>query len=181
MRSIENDHRIRNRFIRSLGIIEDKSSTDLMLRKNKYSSPLHRSILSEATVEVPLKNHCVHSRCRHSNKMNKNRNQNNTTTSIRATEEYKENVEEHSHSRIQFNSVVQVKTIPSHVDYSDRLRKHLWSNRHELRESTERNLREFAFEGWNIHRVIEEDDMFFDRRSHEFIHPVHVAGYNCYY
>jgi hypothetical protein len=99
----------------------------------------------------------------------------NNATEYPATEEYKE--QEHLHSRIQFNSVVQVKTIPSHVDYSNRVRKHLWSNRHELRETTERNMREFAFEGWNINQVIEEDDMFFDRRSHEFIHPVHVSGY----
>jgi hypothetical protein len=176
MRSCENDRRIRNRFIRSLGILQYETSADLILGKNNNASQLHRNILSETIIEVPLKNHCGHSRLR-VNKC-KAKNQKNSTYN-QATEEGK--IRERTHSRIQFNSVVQVKTIPSHVRYSDRVRKYLWSNRHELQESTERNMREFAFEGWNVNHVIEEDDMFFDRRSHEFIHPVHVPGYSyCY-
>ncbi|KAG7366083.1 hypothetical protein IV203_028753 [Nitzschia inconspicua] len=166
MRSKENDRRIRNRLIRSLGIIEETSASSMdTLKKPQHHN---RNILSEATIEEPLKNHC-----------NSRRRKSNHTKKQGTTEESKEQMvmdEQPPHSKIQFNSVVQIKTIPSHCDYSDRVKKHLWSNRHELRESTERNMREFAFEGWSVHHVIEEDDMYFDKLSLEYVHPVHVAG-----
>jgi hypothetical protein len=170
MRNKENDRRIRNRLIRSLGIIEDSSPTAAAIRKKHSLSkpPPPRSILSEDIIEEPLKNHCS---SRRRNKQQKK---------SEFKEQSPEDQQQQLHSKIQFNSVVQIKTIPSHVDYSDRVRKHLWSNRHELRESTERNMREFAFERWSVHHVLEEDDMFYDRRSLEFVHPVHVTGYGYY-
>ena len=164
MRTKENDRRIRNRFIHSLGIIEDTTNLPGKLRKKPSS---HRStLLREATIEVPLKNHC-------SSKRRKPADGTDHSDSFPATE--------HAHplptSRIQFNSVVQVKPIPSHVDYSDRVRKHLWATKNEIRLNQQRNMREFAFEGWNSAFVLEEDDMFFDTRSSQFIHPANLAGY----
>lgn len=178
MRSDENDRRIRNRFIRSLGIIEDSpTSTELlMLRKNgkNKTSSCSVNVLSQATLEVPLKDHCSSRRRRRWNQWG-------DAAAEDSKEQQPRYLDASHNTRIQFNSVVQVKTIPSHFDYSDRVRRHLWSNRHELRESTQRNMREFAFEGWNVRGVIEEDDMFFDRRSLEFVHPAHVACGAGYY
>jgi hypothetical protein len=110
----------------------------------------HRNILTEPTLEVPLKNHCGNAK------------------------------DEHGSCRrrtIQFNSVVQMKPIPSHLDYSDRVKKFLWSNRHEIHLNSQRNIREFAFEGWNVHYVLEEENMFYDQRKAEFVHPAHLGGY----
>ena len=81
-------------------------------------------------------------------------------------------------SRIQFNSVVQSMPIPSHQDYSDRVKRLLWSNGNEIRENAQRNAREFAFEGWSAQCVLEEDQMYLDVGSMEFIHPVHVVGFS---
>mmetsp|Transcript_18686 Transcript_18686/g.32918 ORF Transcript_18686/g.32918 Transcript_18686/m.32918 type:complete len:157 (-) Transcript_18686:303-773(-) len=149
----KSDDRIRNRLIRSLGIVEEipaalrkkcSSNDGILGETTKY----HRNILTGPTLEIPLKNHCGLSN----------------------------ETEGSPHSRIQFNSVVQMKPIPSHTDYSDRVKKHLWSNRHEIRRNSQRNLQEFAFEGWNVHQVIEEDAMFFDKLAMEFVHPAHIGG-----
>lgn len=85
---------------------------------------------------------------------------------------------ENRDSRIQFNSVVQSMPIPSHQDYSDRVKRLLWSNGSEIRENAQRNAREFAFEGWSAQYVLEEDQMYLDVGSMEFIHPVHVVGFS---
>ena len=87
-------------------------------------------------------------------------------------------VPEKTDSRIHFNSVVQSMPIPSHQDYSDRVKRLLWSNGSEIRENAQRNAREFAFEGWSAQCVLEEDQMYLDVGSMEFIHPVHVVGFS---
>lgn len=192
MRSDENDCRIRDRFFRSLGIIEGDASSPpaaaALRKKDRKSKPqqhFHGRVLSEETIEAPLKDHC----CSKKDRRRKHRKNVFWAASSESTSESKENdSSQHGqqqtppHSKIQFNSVVQIKTIPSHFGYSDRVRKHLWSNRQELKESQERNMREFAFEGWSVHHVIEEDGMYFDKVSHEFVHPVHVdVAPRCYY
>ena len=79
-------------------------------------------------------------------------------------------------SRIQFNTHVTVIQIPSHSQYSNRIKQRLWSNREEISQNAKRNLREFASEGWDVNKVVEEDKMFLDACSKEFIHPVHFRG-----
>jgi hypothetical protein len=108
-----------------------------------------KNILTGRTKEVPLKNHCAGRK-----------------------------VAEKLDSRIQFNSVVQSMPIPSHQDYSNRVKKLLWSNGSEIKENAQRNAREFAFEGWSAQYVLEEDQMYLDVGSMEFIHPVHVVGFS---
>eukprot|EP00534_Pseudo-nitzschia_fraudulenta_P003050 CAMPEP_0201127122 /NCGR_PEP_ID=MMETSP0850-20130426/28885_1 /ASSEMBLY_ACC=CAM_ASM_000622 /TAXON_ID=183588 /ORGANISM="Pseudo-nitzschia fraudulenta, Strain WWA7" /LENGTH=141 /DNA_ID=CAMNT_0047395845 /DNA_START=86 /DNA_END=511 /DNA_ORIENTATION=- len=139
---IKTDDQIRHRLIRSLGI--DHSSK---MNINELNTK-QKNILTAASQEVPLKNHCG------------------------------ENEEENPDSRIQFNSVVQSMPIPSHQDYSDRVKKLIWSNGTEIRQNAQRNAREFAFEGWSAQYVLEEDQMYLDVGSMEFIHPVHVVGYS---
>lgn len=137
---IKSDDRIRHRLIRSLGI--DHSS------KTNTNSRAQKNILTSATQEIPLKNHCG------------------SQTAPKAD------------SRIQFNAVVKAMPIPSHQDYSDRVKRLIWSNATEIRQNAQRNAREFAFEGWSAQYVLEEDQMYLDVGSMEFIHPVHVVGYS---
>eukprot|EP00536_Pseudo-nitzschia_multiseries_P006735 jgi/Psemu1/304326/fgenesh1_kg.146_\ len=107
-----------------------------------------KNILTARTQEIPLKNHCG------------------------------SNTKPKSDSRIQFNAVVKAMPIPSHQDYSDRVKRLIWSNGTEIRENAQRNAREFAFEGWSAKYVLEEDQMYLDMGSMQFIHPVHVVGYS---
>mmetsp|Transcript_23105 Transcript_23105/g.54557 ORF Transcript_23105/g.54557 Transcript_23105/m.54557 type:complete len:156 (-) Transcript_23105:182-649(-) len=111
-------------------------------------SSKQKNILTSTTQEIPLKNHCG---CNSTPKAD---------------------------CRIQFNSVVKAMPIPSHQDYSDRVKRLIWSNGTEIRENAQRNAREFAFEGWSAQYVLEEDQMYLDVGSMEFIHPVHVVGYS---
>ena len=112
------------------------------------STKLQKNILTARSEEVPLKDNST------------------------------ELIPEKSDSRIQFDSVVQSMPIPSHQDYSDRVKRLLWSNGSEIRENAQRNAREFAFEGWSAQCVLEEDQMYLDVGSMEFIHPVHVVGFS---
>eukprot|EP00533_Pseudo-nitzschia_delicatissima_P008965 CAMPEP_0116100670 /NCGR_PEP_ID=MMETSP0327-20121206/12407_1 /TAXON_ID=44447 /ORGANISM="Pseudo-nitzschia delicatissima, Strain B596" /LENGTH=159 /DNA_ID=CAMNT_0003592593 /DNA_START=134 /DNA_END=613 /DNA_ORIENTATION=- len=117
-------------------------------KTNFHGSQHQKNILKAKSEEVPLKNHGS------------------------------QKVPEKTDSRIQFNSVVQSMPIPSHQDYSDRVKRLLWSNGNEIRENAQRNAREFAFEGWSAQCVLEEDQMYLDVGSMEFIHPVHVVGFS---
>ena len=73
--------------------------------------------------------------------------------------------------RIHFNQEVSVMPIPSHHDYSSRIKKFLWSNGEEIQENAERNRIEFASEGWDWHTVLEDDDMYVDANTGELVHP----------
>jgi len=110
----------------------------------------HKSILTARTEEVPLKNHCG----------------------------YNASDEGSCFTKIQFNSVVKSTLIPSHQDYSDRVKRLLWTNCREIKQNAQRNAREFAFEGWSAQYVLEEDQMYLDVGSMQFIHPVHVVGFS---
>jgi hypothetical protein len=65
-----------------------------------------------------------------------------------------------------------VVPIPSRHEYSDRIKRVLWSGGEELSELVERNRAEFASEGWDVNFVIEEDDMYIDAGSGELVHPI---------
>ena len=79
-------------------------------------------------------------------------------------------------SRIKFKTTVMILPIPSHSEYSKKVKKVIWSDNAEIKLNAQRNLREFASEGWNWKNVLEEDEMFLDRLSNEWIHPVHLGG-----
>jgi hypothetical protein len=50
-------------------------------------------------------------------------------------------------TKIAFQDQVEVLPIPTRYEYSNRIKKRIWSNQHELRENAERNAVEFASEG----------------------------------
>lgn len=80
-------------------------------------------------------------------------------------------------SRVRFDSVVKSTTIPSHRDYSMRAKRLIWSDPKDMIRSIERNAREFAFELRSAGGVVlEEDQMYLDIRSKEYVHPVHVPS-----
>ena len=73
---------------------------------------------------------------------------------------------------IHYQEEVLVVPIASRHDYSDRIRKALWSGADELSELVERNRAEFSSEGWDVNYVVEEDDMYIDAYNGELVHPV---------
>lgn len=73
---------------------------------------------------------------------------------------------------IHFENEVMVVPIPTRHEYSNRIKKFLWSGAEELSENVERNRAEFAAEGWDWHSVLEDDDMYVDAQSGELVHPV---------
>lgn len=76
--------------------------------------------------------------------------------------------------RVNFSETVQVATIPSHVDYSDRMRRLLWSGSDEIHALAEKNITEFAYEDYNWREALEESDFYVDAWNGSLIHPCHV-------
>jgi hypothetical protein len=77
-------------------------------------------------------------------------------------------------ARVQFNENADVVRIPSRYQYSDRIRKVLWSNKHEIMENAERNIIEFESEGWDWQNVVLDDEMFIDSATGSLVHPCHL-------
>ena len=86
-----------------------------------------------------------------------------------------------ANSKIRFDSMVTVISIPSHTQYSDRMKRLLWTPEQEGRMNRQRNMREFASEDFDWKQCVEEDQMYHDTRSNEFIletlHSSHRADY----
>mmetsp|Transcript_105551 Transcript_105551/g.305322 ORF Transcript_105551/g.305322 Transcript_105551/m.305322 type:complete len:227 (-) Transcript_105551:51-731(-) len=77
---------------------------------------------------------------------------------------------------IQFDSEVLVVPIPSRHEYSNRIKKFLWSDAEELSHQVERNRLEFEAEGWSLEGVVEDDEMYIDSNSGELVHPIWLEG-----
>ena len=75
---------------------------------------------------------------------------------------------------VQFNEQVSVMSIPSRYQYSNRIKKCLWSNVQELTEMAERNVIEFSAEGWDWKNVVMDEDMYVDSLTGNLIHPCHL-------
>jgi hypothetical protein len=78
-----------------------------------------------------------------------------------------------SKRRIVFNPEVKVQTIPSHADFSDRIRRVMWTDAVEMDENAARNCLEYTAEGWDWRNVLVDEDMILI--NGEKIHPVHFA------
>lgn len=74
--------------------------------------------------------------------------------------------------RICFVEAVKVVHIPSHEEYSRRIRDQYWSSAEDIYESACRNLIEFEFEGNAYEQAVEEQDMILCE-SGELVHPAH--------
>eukprot|EP00586_Coscinodiscus_wailesii_P002970 CAMPEP_0172485778 /NCGR_PEP_ID=MMETSP1066-20121228/13965_1 /TAXON_ID=671091 /ORGANISM="Coscinodiscus wailesii, Strain CCMP2513" /LENGTH=220 /DNA_ID=CAMNT_0013251243 /DNA_START=28 /DNA_END=690 /DNA_ORIENTATION=- len=74
---------------------------------------------------------------------------------------------------ISFNDNVSVVPIPMRNEYSDRVRGRLWTNVEEIHENAQRNLIEFAAEGYNWRDAKEDDEMYVCSATGDLVHPVH--------
>lgn len=74
--------------------------------------------------------------------------------------------------RLAFVEAVKVVHIPSHEDYSRRIRDSYWSCAEEIYESACRNLIEFEYEGHAFEQAVEEAEMILCH-SGELVHPAH--------
>lgn len=84
---------------------------------------------------------------------------------------------DHRHSprkgSVCFATAVKVHPIPSRLDYSDRMRSVLWTPQVEIVQNAARNTLEFAAEGWDCSKVVEDDEMVLYQG--EKIHPIHFV------
>eukprot|EP00529_Nitzschia_sp_RCC80_P024139 CAMPEP_0113461090 /NCGR_PEP_ID=MMETSP0014_2-20120614/11352_1 /TAXON_ID=2857 /ORGANISM="Nitzschia sp." /LENGTH=448 /DNA_ID=CAMNT_0000352821 /DNA_START=238 /DNA_END=1584 /DNA_ORIENTATION=+ /assembly_acc=CAM_ASM_000159 len=77
-------------------------------------------------------------------------------------------------NKLRFHNVVSVVEIPSHAQYSNRVKSSLWRDRHELNEMVQRNITEFDYENYDWKSVVEEADFYIDGSTGERVHPAHV-------
>mmetsp|Transcript_19407 Transcript_19407/g.28314 ORF Transcript_19407/g.28314 Transcript_19407/m.28314 type:complete len:285 (-) Transcript_19407:36-890(-) len=75
---------------------------------------------------------------------------------------------------VRFGNSVSVRLIPNKDMYSQRIRKFLWNNPHELAENAERNCIEFASENWDWQQACDDEHFFTCPNTGDKIHPVHV-------
>jgi hypothetical protein len=73
-------------------------------------------------------------------------------------------------NNVSFHPTVQVREIPSHHSYSERIKKTIWMLPHEYAESVTKNVIEFMSEGYAPETVLDESD--FVERDGELVHPV---------
>jgi hypothetical protein len=78
--------------------------------------------------------------------------------------------------RVHFDTETTIYEIPSHTEYSDADRNRIWSSSVDILRNAERNRREFSSEGWDWYQVKEETEMFFDKTTRQYIHPIHLGG-----
>ncbi len=77
---------------------------------------------------------------------------------------------------VSLHKSVSVIPIPSRCSYSPTVREKIWTSSAELCTNAARNTVEFASEGWDWRRVIEDEHMLLHQASGELIHPIHVQN-----
>lgn len=74
---------------------------------------------------------------------------------------------------VSFVGFVRVRWIPNRNDYSSEVKAALWTSRQEILENASRNTVEYASEGWDVSRVVEEEFMI--DYCGQKMHPVHFC------
>lgn len=75
---------------------------------------------------------------------------------------------------VRFNDMVEVRYVPMHTEYSGRVRQKYWNSAEELWDMAARNSLEFAAEGFDWTKVVEDQDLI--PWGEDRIHPVHLQG-----
>lgn len=91
---------------------------------------------------------------------------------VETKEEEEEVASAEGNRKITFSTHVSVIDIPNRDSYSMEERETIWMPSHDLRQMTEKNLLEFAAEGWFWENVVEEEGM--EMVDGTFIHPIHL-------
>jgi hypothetical protein len=79
--------------------------------------------------------------------------------------------------KVGFASTVSVMEIPGRLDYSEQVRHSYWADKRETSMMTERNMIEFAAEGWDWKNAADDEHMLII--NGEAVHPVHSNPYLC--
>lgn len=74
---------------------------------------------------------------------------------------------------VSFDEAVTIRSIPSRFQYPLKIRQDLWRSKEDMIYNVQRNVAEFAAEGWNWKQVVEDHQMFRGING-ELIHPVHI-------
>ena len=202
------DDEIRRRFITSLGIKQQQqqpTTTTITNGRNSKRQKKFDTVLSESTtiVEVPLKNHCEQRDDGEREPelelnfeledVNPNGGPTNgiddadtvAAATIGSGSSSNSSSSNNGSSRrrriVTFDPVVKSIQIPSHREYSERAKRLIWSNLSEIQRNAKRNYREFFFEECSPKKVLEEDQMYLDMDTMEFIHPAHILPVSSWY
>ena len=76
---------------------------------------------------------------------------------------------------VSFEETVTVLTIPNKDSYSDKTRKHLWTEPHEMSQNSTRNAVEFASENWDWRQVADDVEFYICPVTGEKVHPCHAT------
>lgn len=76
--------------------------------------------------------------------------------------------------KVVFNDMVEVRYVPLHSEYSQRIRQKYWASAQELWDMATRNTIEFAAEGYDWRLAVEEQDLV--RLGSQLVHPVHLQN-----
>ncbi|TFJ81866.1 hypothetical protein NSK_007113 [Nannochloropsis salina CCMP1776] len=79
-----------------------------------------------------------------------------------------------SRRRIAFHEDVCVVHIPSHTEYSRRIKSQYWTSPAEIYEMACRNLVEFEAEGYSWEAALEEEHLYWCPDTASFVHPAHI-------
>ena len=82
---------------------------------------------------------------------------------------------QNSKHRVQFNETVDILSIPSRHQFSNRIKRVYWSSKEEICSNAERNILEYEYEGWDYHNVVLDEDMYIDTATGALVHPCHLS------
>lgn len=85
----------------------------------------------------------------------------------------KENNSNAKSRSVSFDETVHVLTIPNKDAYSDRIKKHIWTDANERAMNETRNILEFQSEHWDWRQVTEDVEFLICPDTGEKIHPIH--------
>jgi hypothetical protein len=74
-------------------------------------------------------------------------------------------------AKVRFQTTVTVVTIPSHRDMDRSVLESCWTSLDEIQRNAKRNAQEYKYDGREWRTVREEQDMIYDLKSGEYMHP----------
>mmetsp|Transcript_27563 Transcript_27563/g.40707 ORF Transcript_27563/g.40707 Transcript_27563/m.40707 type:complete len:203 (+) Transcript_27563:44-652(+) len=173
-----NNGRIRSKFLNRLGI-DDRQSAPIQ-RSPSRGSLLGNVRIKQETLKFDKEEHSGSSRFWFPHFLGQPSAEDSETvlsSSVSITSSSESSISSKG-SRISFNTEVKVVPIPMRDEYSERVKRRLWTKPEELHRNAQRNAFEFAAEGWNWRDAFEDENMYMDSISGERIHPAHCVEFN---
>jgi hypothetical protein len=98
-----------------------------------------------------------------------------TTSSTSSDNDSHKSSSNNSKHRVQFNETVDILSIPSRHQFSNRIKQVYWSSKEEICSNAERNIMEYEYEGWDYNNVVLDEDMYIDTATGALVHPCHLS------